>query len=426
MKHDWIDILRTKMQIHEMEPLPIDWTKVDNLAEKKAAGSRQSSWGWRRLSAVAALLLLVGWGTVRYSASWSGQDGADKMVPEEKRLAAVSENHSGGKPSSERNRAFDGNGRFEGKEAMATKTSAAKQKPSEMMNPSGVPERLDGSGASDLSESAELVESSESKESAGTNTDKSREPFRSVVRQNRQKTTPDPLLLAEAKMNRSRGKASLLLAASPNMGGSSATMGGLSVAGLYGDAPVTLSFAAPLLLAGKETVPQSTVNHHQPLRFTLACSCPLGNRLSLVSGISYSYLYSELGSQSSGYSSSGSQELHFLGIPLSLRFRFFSIGNFGMYLGAGGMVEKMVGGNLASTIHRGGRKERESSSVSVGSLYWSAHASLGVDYRLFGSISLFGEAGVSHYFNPSIRVSTYYSDHPTSLQLQFGLRYDLP
>ena len=28
--------------------------------------------------------------------------------------------------------------------------------------------------------------------------------------------------------------------------------------------------------------------------------------------------------------------------------------------------------------------------------------------------------------NPSIRVSTYYSDHPTSLQLQFGLRYDLP
>ena len=250
--------------------------------------------------------------------------------------------------------------------------------------------------------------------------------FRSVVRQNRQKTTPDPLLLAEAKMNRSRGKASLLLAASPNMGGSSATMGGLSVAGLYGDAPANMSFAAPLLLAGKETVPQSTVNHHQPLRFTLACSCPLGNRLSLVSGISYSYLYSELGSQSSGYSSSGSQELHFLGIPLSLRFRFFSIGNFGMYLGAGGMVEKMVGGNLASTIHRGGRKERESSSVSVGSLYWSAHASLGVDYRLFGSISLFGEAGVSHYFNPSIRVSTYYSDHPTSLQLQFGLRYDLP
>ena len=198
------------------------------------------------------------------------------------------------------------------------------------------------------------------------------------------------------------------------------------MAGLYGDAPANMSFAAPLLLAGKETVPQSTVNHHQPLRFTLACSCPLGNRLSLVSGISYSYLYSELGSQSSGYSSSGSQELHFLGIPLSLRFRFFSIGNFGMYLGAGGMVEKMVGGNLASTIHRGGRKERESSSVSVGSLYWSAHASLGVDYRLFGSISLFGEAGVSHYFNPSIRVSTYYSDHPTSLQLQFGLRYDLP
>ena len=390
MKHDWIDILRTKMQSHEMEPLPIDWAKVDNLAEKKAAGSRQSSWGWRRLSAAAALLLLVGWGTVRYSASWSGQDGADKMVPEEKRLAAVSENHSGGKPSSERNRAFDGNGSFEGKEAMATKTSAAKQKPSEMMNPSGVPD------------------------------------FRSVVRQNRQKTTPDPLLLAEAKMNRSRGKASLLLAASPNMGGSSATMGGLSVAGLYGDAPANMSFAAPLQLAGKETVPQSTVNHHQPLRFTLACSCPLGNRLSLVSGISYSYLYSELGSQSSGYSSSGSQELHFLGIPLSLRFRFFSIGNFGMYLGAGGMVEKMVGGNLASTIHRGGRKERESSSVSVGSLYWSAHASLGVDYRLFGSISLFGEFGVSHYFNPSIRVSTYYSDHPTSLQLQFGLRYDLP
>ena len=406
MKHDWIDILRTKMQSHEMEPLPIDWAKVDNLAEKKAAGSSQGSWGWRRLSAAAALLLLVGWGTVRYSASWSGQDGADKMVPEEKRLAAVSENHSGGKPSSERNRAFDGNGSFEGKEAMATKTSAAKQKLS--------------------SESTELVESSESKESAGTNTDKSREPFRSVVRQNRQKTTPDPLLLAEAKMNRSRGKASLLLAASPNMGGSSATMGGLSVAGLYGDAPANMSFAAPLLLAGKETVPQSTVNHHQPLRFTLACSCPLGNRLSLVSGISYSYLYSELGSQSSGYSSSGSQELHFLGIPLSLRFRFFSIGNFGMYLGAGGMVEKMVGGNLASTIHRGGRKERESSSVSVGSLYWSAHASLGVDYRLFGSISLFGEAGVSHYFNPSIRVSTYYSDHPTSLQLQFGLRYDLP
>lgn len=209
------------------------------------------------------------------------------------------------------------------------------------------------------------------------------------------------------------------------MGNKLATMGGLSVAGLYGDAPANMSSAAPLL-AGKETVPQSTVNHHQPLRFTLACAYPLGSRLSLVGGICYSYLYSELGSQSSGYSSSGSQELHFLGIPLSLRCRLFSIGDFGMYLSAGGMMEKMMGGHLASTIHRGSQTERESSSVSVGSLFVSVHASMGVDYRLTGSVSLFGEAGVSHYFDPPTRVSTYYSDQPTSLQFQLGLRYDLP
>ncbi|MDE6342315.1 MAG: PorT family protein, partial [Muribaculaceae bacterium] len=122
-------------------------------------------------------------------------------------------------------------------------------------------------------------------------------------------------------------------------------------------------------------------DHKLPLRFSLDFSFPVYKDLSIGSGITYTYLRSDI---SYGYSDSrlmkAHQNLHFLGIPVNLRYTPLHFRNLDIYVSAGLMAEKCLAGEI-----------KEDEPVDAGYSYpgcderpfqFSGNAAAGVQYNL--------------------------------------------
>lgn len=145
--------------------------------------------------------------------------------------------------------------------------------------------------------------------------------------------------------------------------------------------------------------------HDIPLSAGLALQWDLSPRLSLESGLTYSYLHS--------YESLfGDQRLHFAGIPLRLNVRMFSAGPLEVGAGAYGMAEKCLSARQGKL------------SVKEPGIQWSSGAFLDAGYRLGGSISLYLQPSVSYYFTKT-ELLTYRTENPLGFSLQAGLRFHL-
>lgn len=145
--------------------------------------------------------------------------------------------------------------------------------------------------------------------------------------------------------------------------------------------------------------------HDPPLSLGLAVRWDFWDRMALESGLTYSYLHSF-------EEQAGHQQLHFLGIPLKLDVRLFSIGPLDVGAGALGMAEKCL------SAVQGGIRFQEPS------LQWSAGAFVDAAYRLGPHASLYLQPSLSYYFTKTTLI-TYRTENPFSFTLQAGLRFHL-
>lgn len=168
------------------------------------------------------------------------------------------------------------------------------------------------------------------------------------------------------------------------------------------------------------------VRHYQPVRFGLSLAYGFAPRFSLVSGLAYTCLVSDMSSGTSASYYDTRQTLHYVGVPFSLNWSVPLSGSLDLYLSAGGMVEKCVGGRSLTSFVRDGRVAgEESDRMSVRPVQWSAKASAGLLWRFSGHLGLFVEPGVVRYFDNGSYVESLYSDRPLNFDLTLGLRFDL-
>lgn len=158
-------------------------------------------------------------------------------------------------------------------------------------------------------------------------------------------------------------------------------------------------------LLNNSGVYQLHYRHDPPLSLGLAVRWDFWDRMALESGLTYSYLHSF-------EEQAGHQQLHFLGIPLKLDVRLFSIGPLDVGAGALGMAEKCL------SAVQGGIRFQEPS------LQWSAGAFLDAAYRLGPHASLYLQPSLSYYFTKTTLI-TYRTENPFSFTLQAGLRFHL-
>ena len=155
--------------------------------------------------------------------------------------------------------------------------------------------------------------------------------------------------------------------------------------------------------------------HRLPLRFGLSVHYQLNDRLSLLSGISYTYLYSECSIPL--YNINYNQKLHYLGIPIGMVWQLWSSGHFRLYLSGSAMLEKCINASF---------DYKSSDGVDIEKPWqWSLNAAAGAEYSFTPQLGVYLEPSLGYYFDDGSNFEHYYKEHPLAPSISFGLRFNL-
>lgn len=172
---------------------------------------------------------------------------------------------------------------------------------------------------------------------------------------------------------------------------------------------------------------QEEYSHKIPVKVGLTARYNITGRLGVETGLTYSILSSSVktGNSETGKNwSSGSQTLHYLGIPLNISFNILNSRYVNIYVTGGGMMEKSISGSIKTDEYVDGKFDRTlTTNISPKGLQWSVNAAAGIQANILPQLGFFVEPGVSHHFKNSSRVRSIYTDKPTDFSLGFGLRY---
>ena len=170
----------------------------------------------------------------------------------------------------------------------------------------------------------------------------------------------------------------------------------------------------------------STVKNWQPIQVGVSVAYSFTDRLSIESGLTYSCLISDLSSGTPLGNYDIRQTLHYIGLPLALRYDFLKIKGFSLYASAGGQMEKCVAGKTRTDYFVDGKKvSSENGRIMVEPLQWSVNAYVGAQYSFNRLVGLYVEPGAAYYFRNGSPVNCIYSERPFNFSLRAGLRFSL-
>lgn len=155
-----------------------------------------------------------------------------------------------------------------------------------------------------------------------------------------------------------------------------------------------------------------------PLTAGLAVSRSIGKKLSIETGINYSYLLSTFKNNQL----SANLNLHYMGIPARIAYQLTSGSKWNMYAAAGGMVEK----GLWSVYVQEQKFESQTITTTVSNkidgFQWSVNAAIGGEYILARSAAIYFEPKVSYYFDNNQPISSR-TVNKLVIGFEGGLRY---
>lgn len=181
-----------------------------------------------------------------------------------------------------------------------------------------------------------------------------------------------------------------------------------------------------VLFHNRDQVTETRIRHRMPMTVGAILSYAFSDRWSLETGLTYTLLSSELHTGEESYIEE-EQKLHYVGIPLKVKYSFWKNDWLTVYALAGGAVEKCVSGSL-ETVYVTGSSDRkaEHTSLDIKALQWSVNAAVGGQFNLTRQLGLYIEPGLAYYFDDGSGIETYRKKHPCNFNLQLGVRFTLP
>lgn len=170
---------------------------------------------------------------------------------------------------------------------------------------------------------------------------------------------------------------------------------------------------------------QTNVKHHTPLSVGIMLSKELPHRFSIETGVRYTFMHSELKNPEA--TRKESQQLHYLGIPLYAKYRFWEWRNFSAYGKIGGAVDFNIAGSWKELYNY--QADFGAGQVSIFNEeierrpQFSVGGTLGIAYSLSDLFQLYFEPGVAYYFDNFTGVRNIRKEKPLDLSLQVGGRF---
>lgn len=178
-----------------------------------------------------------------------------------------------------------------------------------------------------------------------------------------------------------------------------------------------------MLVTNKGHLADRRVRHRLPVHAGASIAYRINDRVSVETGIAYSYLSADIHEGSDSYYFAGEQSLHYVGIPVGVRVRAMSWKNFDIYVGAGFEADKCVSGTIKKAyVFNGQTRDDGHESISIRPLQWSVNAGAGVQYNFSSMVGIYAEPGLSYYFDNGSNIETIYSEKPLNFNLNIGLR----
>ena len=164
----------------------------------------------------------------------------------------------------------------------------------------------------------------------------------------------------------------------------------------------------PVVGGSTQPIPSSTTydveaKHRLPVTLGLSVHYQLNARLALLTGINYTYLYSEF-STPLYPNIYREQKLHYLGVSVGLSWLFWKTSGFSFYLSGSAMLQKCL-------------NEKP--------WQWSVNASVGAEYAITPLLGIFLQPSLGYYFHDGTSFEHYYKEHPLAPSIEFGLRLHL-
>ncbi len=167
------------------------------------------------------------------------------------------------------------------------------------------------------------------------------------------------------------------------------------------------------------------LRHAMPVTVGLSLSIPVAERLAIVTGLNYTYLYSSNTQKSGTENGNVTRELHYLGIPIGVSYTVFRTGGFNFYVQGGGMIEKGIAWKEKISIATTEDSGAETFDRHIRGVQWSVNATAGVSYNFTRHVGLYLEPGVSYYFPSKYQPANYRTENPTNFSLKAGIRFGL-
>lgn len=181
------------------------------------------------------------------------------------------------------------------------------------------------------------------------------------------------------------------------------------------------------ILNSSNSLEMPELKHKIPVSTGVSVAIGLTDRLSLETGLTYSYLFSEAKVNSStGGKYHIKQKLHYLGVPVGAKYDFLQSRHIILYGSAAAHFEMCVSSNFSKSITINGNKSKpDSQRLNVKGIQPSVNSHLGAEFKLTQSLGAYVEPGVSYYFKNDNHPENYRTENPFSFSLRAGLRINL-
>lgn len=399
MKERWIDDIKAEMQEFESDSPKGLWESIEGRLPASKVASTRSWWGW---AAAAGALAVAGVSAFLFFRPISPHE----VISVERAESVVALNDVQPDPSEQIVRLQEAVAPVavsQPKEAQRSEKSAASQK-TEALSETAAVQETETVQETEIVQKPEAVQEPESL------------PW--------EEFSQEPRVARKTPQN----KVSVGLAASGAASFSqTALIGGGPLFGVGLDA-VSWEDSPKLGLAvvnqGKDI--ESELRHKVPVRLTLGVSYAITDRLSVVSGLSHTLLLSEYKEGTQQNYKSGEQRVEYVGVPINLKYDFYSSTRLDVYASAGLTLDKCIKANRTDDYFLSGENRlKEVISLGEHPFQLSAGAAFGAEYRIYDSLWLFGECGLAYFFNDRSSLEILYKERPLNATFNLGIRVAL-
>lgn len=158
-------------------------------------------------------------------------------------------------------------------------------------------------------------------------------------------------------------------------------------------------------------------HHSQPVSLGLQVGVALSPRLTVSTGLVYTWASSEFTSTLGNASSSTTQTLHYVGVPLGIGVQVWRAGKWRTYLATGGEVDFNVKNHT----------ECDGSDIDASrdKPQWSVHAAAGLQYDVAPQVGVYLEPGAKYYFDNGSYVENIFKERKLNFNVQLGVRWNV-